>query len=169
MSQSEKMKKALLTYVVPKLTENGFCGEYPNYRRVVDDRIDIICFNPYPYGNAFYVDVSTVFPNRPEGKQNVNNLFFDGDFDNIVTGHCSDFYRLQGNFDDLFFYTDVYFCLLGGAYYIGVGENNKTFKPRFLDIRVQKSSPEIYKKVCDKINKQMSKAYKWWQKKSRKI
>ena len=160
MSQSEKMKRALLEHVIPGLKANGFCGEHPNYRRVVGDRIDIICFNTCKYENAFYVDISTVFPDRPKEKQNVHR-FFDGDFDNVTTGDCRDMYRLSGNFGDQFFYTDVYFCW---GYYLGVSENNKTFKPIFPDFRVQKATADIYKKVCDKVNKGMRKAYKWWDK-----
>lgn len=167
MGQFDKMKKALLEYVIPNLKDNGFCGEYPHYRRVHDDRIDIISFNTYKYGNAFYVDISTVFPNRPSGRQNVNR-FFGGDFDNIVTGDCCKIYRLKGNFEHLFYYTDVYLSFLGSPY-LAVSESKaKTFKRGFFDIRVQKSSPEIYKRVCDKVNKQMQKAYKWWNKMGKK-
>ena len=166
MSQSEKMKKALLEYVVPVLKENGFCGEHPNYRRVYDDRIDIICFHPNPYGNAFYVDISTVYPNRPKEKQNVDYRTFDGNFDNVVTGDCFKMYRLKGNFDSMFFYTDVYFCW---AFYMGVSDKKaETYKKGLFDIRVQKAGPDIYKKICDKVNKQMSKAYKWLDKMSKK-
>lgn len=168
MSQSEKMKNALLKYVVPDLKENGFCGEYPNYRRIYDDRIDIISFHPYKYGNAFYVDISTVFPNRPTGKQNINRDF-DGDLENIVTGNCSKIYRLRGNFERKFFYTDVYLSFWGSPYLAVSEKKAETFKRGVFDIRVQKSSPDIYRKVCDKVNKQMRKAYKWWNKMSKKL
>ncbi len=127
----------------------------------------MISFHPYKYGNAFYVDISTVFPNRPNGKQNVSP-FFDGDFDNVMTGDCSKIYRLHGNFDGAFFYTDVYLSFLGSPYFAVSEEKAKTFKRGFFDIRVQKSSSVIYKKVCDKVNKQMKKAYKWWNKMSKK-
>ena len=165
MSQSQKMKQALLANVVPNLMHHGFCGEYPHFRRVHSDRIDIVSFAPYKYGNAFYVDASTVY--LRDTKNNTSNRF-DGNFDTVTTSDCIKIFRLKGNFDDKFFYTDVYFCLLTGAYYIGVSENNKNFKPRFLDIRVQKANCDIYTKVCDKVNKQMVKAYKWFDKMGKK-
>lgn len=158
------MKKAVKERVIPGLAANGFCGEYPYYRRTVGDRIDIICFYPYKYGNAFIVEISTVFPNRPKGEQNVAQ-FFDGDFDNVLTERCVKTYRLKGNFDRMFFFTDVYFCW---GFYMGVSENNKTFKPIFPDFRVQKATPDIYNKICDKLNKQLKKAYKWWDRMSKK-
>lgn len=164
------MKKALLQYVVPGLKENGFVGEHPNYRRFRDGRIDVICFHPYPYGNAFYADISTVYPDRPKEEQNVSylNCFgFDGDFDNVMTGHCRKIYRLKGNFDGMFFYTDVYFSLVG-AFFMGVSDKKaENYKKSFFEIRVQKAGPDIYQKVCDKVNKQLNKAYKWWDKMSR--
>ena len=165
MSQSQKMKQAITANVVPNLTQAGFCGEYPHFRRVYSDRIDIVSFAPYKYGNAFYVDISTAYL---RDKNNNLTKHFDGNFDTITTSDCSKIYRLKGNFGDKFFYTDVYFCLLTGAYYIGVGENNKNFKPRFLDIRVQKANSDIYKRVCDKVNKEMIKAYKWFDKMTRR-
>ena len=165
MSQSKKMKQAILANVVPNLTQAGFCGEYPHFRRVHADRIDIVSFAPYKYGNAFYVDTSTVF--LRDKNNNLSNRF-DGNYDKITTSDCIKIFRLKGNFGDKFFYTDVYFCLLTGAYYLGVSENNKSFKPRFLDIRVQKANPNIYEKVCDKVNRQMLKAYKWFDKMNRR-
>ena len=165
MSQSQQMKQALIASVVPNLTQQGFCGVYPHFRRVHADRIDIVSFASYKYGNAFYVDISTAY--LREKNSNISK-HFDGNFDTITTSDCIKTFRLKGNFDDKFFYTDVYFCLLTGAYYIGVGENNTSFKPRFLDIRVQKAKSDIYRKVCDKVNIQMKKAYKWFDKMSKK-
>ncbi len=162
MSQSADMKKALLKYVVPNLQDNGFVGEYPHYRRFYSDRIEIISFSAYKYGNAFYVDVSTAYLRE----DNNNHTGFNGNIDEIVTGNCNKIYRLKGNFDGLFFYTDVYFK---GGIYMGVSDKKaETYKKGFFDIRVQKADSDIYKKVCDRVNKQMNKAYKWWSKMSKK-
>ncbi|MCM1368084.1 MAG: DUF4304 domain-containing protein [Roseburia sp.] len=164
MSQSEKMNKALLTYVIPRLEENGFIGEYPNYRRAYEDRVEIISFHPWKYGNAFYVDISTAY--LRDSNNNLHN-FTDRDINTVTTSDCNKIYRLKGNFDRKFFYTDVYLC--PGAIFLGVSEKKaETYKRGFFDIRVQKSSPEIYIKVCDKINKQIKKAYKWWNKMSKR-
>ncbi len=162
MSQSTEMKKALLKYVVPHLQENGFGGEYPNYRRAYSDRIDIISFTTYKYGNAFYVDISTAYLRD----DNNNHTHFNGNYNEIVTGNCNKIYRLEGNFDHLFFYTDVYFSW---GLYLGVSDKKaETYKKGLFDIRVQKADQNIYKRVCNKVNKQMRKAYKWWNKMSKK-
>lgn len=162
MTQAQQMRKALLASVVPNILREGFTGEYPHFRRTFADRIEIISFAPYKYGNAFFVDISTAYLRA----QNTNtHSGFNGNFNTITTSDCRKIYRLKGNFDEKFFYTDVYFCW---AHYIGVGENNKSFKPMLWDIRVQKAGPDIYQKVCDKVNKQMQKAYKWFDKMSKR-
>ena len=44
MSQSQKMRKALDNFVIPNLIEKGFTGEYPHYKKVYDDRIELLVF-----------------------------------------------------------------------------------------------------------------------------
>ena len=66
MTQSQKIKKALEENVIPKLLADGFVGKYPNYRKVYPDRIELISFPKYKYGNAFYVLASIAYPNTPQ-------------------------------------------------------------------------------------------------------
>lgn len=71
MSQSTKMKKAIIQNVLPKLVENGFYGNYPNMYRKYEDRLEMICFGPYKYGNAIGIEASVVYINEDEENDNI--------------------------------------------------------------------------------------------------
>ena len=68
MTQSQKMRKALEEKVISKLLIDGFIGEYPDYRKVYPNRIELISFQKYKHGNAFYVLASVAYPNREKEK-----------------------------------------------------------------------------------------------------
>ena len=165
MTQSRKMQKALEENVISLLIADGFVGEYPNYRKIYQDRIELISFHKYKYGNAFYVLASVAYPNREKEKQNVDYNYFQGNFKELVADDCGGLrYYLKGNFGDLFYYTDVYWC--GGALgYMGISEEKaKTYKRRWYELRLQKADENIYQKVCDQVKKKLPKIYKWWAK-----
>ncbi len=164
MTQSQKMKKSLEENVISKLLVDGFVGKYPNYRKVYSDRIELISFPKYKYGNAFYVLASVAYPHNEKEKQNIDYHFFDGNFDNLSADDCRCKCFLKGNFGDLFYYTDVYWCG-GDLGCIGVSEEkSKTYKRKWYELRLQKADENIYKKVCDQVNKKLPKIYKWWAK-----
>lgn len=75
MSQSQKMQKALYEYVIPNLTAKGFIGKYPHYKKLYEDRIELLVFQTNNLGNSFTVEVSTVF--LPESKRDVANLLHE--------------------------------------------------------------------------------------------
>ena len=77
MTQSQKMRKALEEKVISKLLIDGFIGEYPDYRKVYSDRIELISFPKYKHGNAFYVLASVAYPNREKEKQNIDYNYFN--------------------------------------------------------------------------------------------
>ena len=165
MTQSQRMKKALEENVISRLVADGFIGKYPNYRKVYPDRIELISFPKYKYGNAFYIVASVAYPNKEEKeKQNIDYHFYDGNFDDLSADVCRDKYFLKGNFGDLFYYTDVYWC--GGALgCMGVSEEkSKNHKRKWYELQLQKADENIYKKVCDQVNKKLTKIYKWWAK-----
>lgn len=170
MTQSQKMKKALEENVISKLSADGFAGEYPDYRKDYPDRIELISFPKYKYGNAFYVLASVAYPNREKEKQNIDLHFFNGDLDGLTADHCIYRYFMKGNFRDCFYYTDVYrIQIFGGLMYEGVSETRaKTYKPKRFDKLVQKADENIYQRICDDINKKMPKVYKWWAKMSKR-
>ena len=170
MSQSQKMKKALEENVIPKLTADGFVGKYPDYRRICEDHIELISFPQYKYGNAFCVLASVAYPNAEKAKQNVNHHFFNGELSDLTADDCGDLrYYMKGNFGDRFYYTDVYLTYLCGLTVEGVSEEKaKTYKRKWYELRVQKADESVYQKVCDKVNRQLPKVYKWWAKMNKK-
>ena len=163
MSQSQKMRKALYKYVIPNLTEKGFVGEYPHYKKIYDDRIELLVFQTNKWGNSFTVEVSTVF--LPKSKRDSN--FGSGEFETIENATVWDTnlrYRLKGMFDGWFYYTDVYKQkIIGTTFYNAVSEKKaQNYIPEKNEVLVQKAGDEIYHKVCEEVNRQMPKAFKWW-------
>ena len=164
MTQAQKMNAALIREVIPRLLSDGFEGKFPHYRRVFPDRIELISFPKYKYGNAFHVQASVAFPNREKDEQNINHHFFSGNLETLIADDCRKQCRLASRFGECFYYTDVYIVqLFGGIIYMGVSENKmKSHKPKRFDIHVQKYDEGIYHRICDEINRKMPKIYKWW-------
>ncbi len=163
MSQSQKMRNALSEFVIPNLAEKGFVGEYPHYKRIYDDRIELLVFQTNKWGNSFTVEISTVF--FPERKRDSN--FCSSDFESIENATVWDTnlrYRLKGFYDGWFYYTDVYKQkIIGNTFYNAVSEKKaKDYIPAKNEMLVQKANNETYRKVCEEVNKQMVKAFKWW-------
>ncbi len=163
MSQSQKMRRALYKYVIPNLTEKGFVGDYPHYKKIYDNRIELLSFQTNNWGNSFTVEVSTIF--LPKSKRNSN--FCNGEFEPIENANVWDTnlrYRLKGMYDGWFYYTDVYKQkILAITYYNAVSEKKaKNYFPAKNEKLIQKANDEIYCKVCEEVNKQMVKAFKWW-------
>ena len=163
MSQSQKMRKALSKYVIPNLTEKGFFGEYPHYKKIYEDRIELLVFQTNKWGNSFTVEISTVF--LPQSKRDSN--FCSGDFEAIENATVWDTnlrYRLNGLYDGWFYYTDVYKQKINlMTFYNAISETKaKNYIPAKNEVLVQKADDNIYCKVCEEVNNQMSKAFKWW-------
>jgi len=57
----EKMNKALRTIVVPKLRKLGFVGQFPHFRRVRNDRAELLVFN----STALVAALSSSWPRSP--------------------------------------------------------------------------------------------------------
>lgn len=160
MSQSQKMRSALLKYVIPKLTESGFVGKYPHFRKIYDDRAELLTFQSNKWGNSFTVEVSTVF--RPEKSRESNFLGEDLDIETANVWDTAMRYRLKGMFDGWFYYTDVYKNILWGDYNAISETRSQDYVPLRWEKQVQKADADIYRKVCAEVNLQMEKAYKWW-------
>ena len=163
MSQSKKMQSALFKYVIPTLTTNGFIGKYPHYKKIYDDRIELLVFQTNKWGNSFTVEISTVF--LPERKRDSN--FFSGSFKTIESADVWDTnlrYRLKGMYDGWFYYTDLYSYKMGlTTFYNAVSENKaKEYVPKKNEVLVQKANDDIYRNVCDEVNSQLNSAFKWW-------
>lgn len=163
MSQSQKMRNALSKYVIPNLTAKGFIGEYPHYKRVYEDRIELMVFQTNTWGNSFTVGISTVF--LPGSNRESN--FCSHDFKPIDTATVWDTnlrYSLKGMYDGWFYYTDLYRQRSAGmTFYNAVSETKaKDYIPAKNEKLVQKADEDIYRKVCDEVNCQMKYAFQWW-------
>ncbi len=162
MSQAQKMKSALNKLVIPKLLEQGFEGEYPHYKKIYDDRIELLSFQTNKWGNSFTVEVSTVF--LPSSNRDSNVIGSEiPPIEELNVWNTNNRYRLDGTFDGWFYYTDVYQSTINPEFYNAVSETKaKTYVPQRYEKLVQKADDELYAKICAEVNKQMQDAYKWW-------
>lgn len=166
MSQSSKMNTALKELVIKPLLDVGFTGKFPHYRKIYDDRIELLSIQKNKWGNSFTIEISTVYPNRKGEKTNLTNM--QTNFDEVCVWEANKRYRLPGMFDGWFYYTDVYAKKIPflGKDYIAVSEAKKQdFCPAKGGYKqVQIADDSIYERICLEVNKQMKKAYKWWKK-----
>lgn len=170
MTQSSKMQAALVEHVIPKLVEQGFSGEYPNFRRVFDDRTELLGFLNHRYGGAFNVEVSVIFPKRPKEQSNYYTQDFEPP-DKATVFSTRKRYRLKGMFDGWFYYTDVYKSTrrLSSSQtydsYESVSEQrNHSFIPGQNQVLVQKADDDLYPQIAEEVNRQLEDAYAWWKK-----
>jgi hypothetical protein len=61
--QHNNMVKALQQIVVPRLRERGFRGSFPHFRRISDDKIDLLTFQFDNWGGGFVLEISKCPPN----------------------------------------------------------------------------------------------------------
>lgn len=163
MSQSQKMRRALSKYVIPNLTEKGFSGKYPHYKKIYEDRIELLVFETNSWGNSFTVEISTVF--LPQSKRDSN--FCSSDFETIENATVWDTdlrYRLRGLYNGWFYYTDVYKQKINSiTFYNAISEAKaQNYIPEKNEVLVQKADDTIYRKVCEEVNRQLCNAFKWW-------
>lgn len=163
MSQSQKMRKALSRYVIPNLTAKGFVGKYPHYKKIYDNRIELLAFDTYKYGNAFSVEISTIFLPESKRKSNCYTASFEK-LEDATAWSTINRYCLRGIYDGLFYYTDVYKQKIGSiTIYNAISETKaKNYTPCKNEKLIQKADEEIYHKVCEEVNRQLPNAFKWW-------
>ena len=167
MYQSTKMKKAIISNVLPKLNEKGFYGDYPTLYRKYEDRLEMICFSPAKYGNAIVIQAAVVYLNEDKDNDNIAYEWYkvDGkqvDLNTITTAYCHNVYALKGKYGDEFYYTDVYWHQ---GMIQGISEKRRdSFKKGLFTRKLQTADEHIYDKVCEEINSKMHKVYKWLEK-----
>lgn len=163
MSQSQKMRRALNKYVIPNLTATGFIGKYPHYKKIYSDRIELLVFQTNNWGNSFTVEISTVFLPERKRDSNCHIKNFDNTED-ITVWDTNLRYRLKGTYDGWLYYTDLYAQKIGSmTFYNAISEvKAKNYVPEKNEVLVQKADDNIYFKVCEEVNNQMTKAFKWW-------
>ena len=166
MANIQKMKSYLAKYVFPKLYEKGFTGKWPHFRRELGDCVELISFYTNKWGGAFSVYVSAIFPNS-ENKNYTIHKWMDITEDLLSAGDANRGYRLKGMYDGEFHYRDLYSKLIFGLgmVYLHAPENkSESFVPPKGYKFVRKFDDEAALAVCEEVNKQFEKAYKWLEK-----
>lgn len=170
MTQRKKMIKALNENVIPQLLNQGFTGKYPHYRRIFDDRIELLVFMTSKYGGAFNIEISSIFPNCDKELSNSFTQEFET-IDEVTVYSTNMRYRLEGMFDGWFYYSDVYksketlTAFKTFDCYESVSElKSLIFIPKDNQVLVQKADDFLYTEICNKVNLQMNEAYRWWSK-----
>ncbi len=170
MTQSKKMLESLMERVIPPLTEQGFVGEYPHYRRDLGDRIELLGFLDHKYGVGFNVEISVIFPKRPKDQSNYIMHDFESP-EKATVFSTRKRYRLPGLFDGWFYFTDVYKTTKQVSKthtlesYEPISEQrSKSFIPGVNQTQVQAADDGLYSLVADEVNRQLEDAHVWWKK-----
>lgn len=146
------------------LAEQGFIGKYPNFRRKLDDCIELISFQTNKYGGSFTIEVSAVFPNAKSKNYQLYEGITEDTFGVEATNHR---YRLPGMFDGWFYYRDVYrkrTLFFGNIYYDVPEKEADSFIPQKGYKLVQKFDKKTAAQICNEINRQLEIANKWLKK-----
>ena len=161
MTNRQIMLNALKKYTFPVLMAQGFTGKYPNFRRKLDNCIELISFFTNKWGGSFTIEVSAVFPNSENKNYTLYNGVTEETFGVEATNRQ---YRLPGMFDGWFYYRDIY-CkrslFLGKIYYDVPEKESEDFIPSKGYRLVQKFNEDTAAQICKEINKQFEKANKW--------
>lgn len=56
-SEKKRMISVLNTIVVPEIRKRGFKGSFPHFRKISEDKIDLITFQFDRYGGGFVIEV----------------------------------------------------------------------------------------------------------------
>ena len=161
MANREIMLSSLKKHTFPLLKEQGFTGKYPNFRRKLDNCIELISFQTNKGAGSFTIEVSAAFP----GSADPNFTLYEGvTEDTFGVEATNKRYRLPGMYDGWFYYRDVY-CkrtLFFGKIYYDVSEKESAdFIPSKGYRLVQKFNEDTAVQICKEINKQLEKANKW--------
>ena len=163
MTNRELMKNHILSNVVSRLLENDFTGKYPHFRRVDRDCIELITFQTNKWGSSFTVEVSAIFPHAKDSNCALESI----DIEKVTVWNTNNRYRLKGMYDGWFYYQDLYAKrIIGfGKDYLAVSEKKKEdfVVPKGYKL-VQEFNEETAKNICNVVNIQLEKAYKWLEK-----
>ena len=166
MANRQIMLKALKKYTFPVLMEQGFTGKHPNFRRKLDNCIELITFQTNKWGGSFTIEVSAVFP---ESEQK-NYTLYEGVTEETLGVEATNYrYRLPGMFDGWFYYRDVYFYKMRIGFfgrknitYVDIPEkDSESFVPPQGYDLIQKFDENAAAEICNEINRQFEKAYAW--------
>ena len=177
------MRKALNKIVIPKLSQAGFEGKYPHFRRNRENVIDMIAFVPCKWGNGFEVGGTVVFPREKPDRQNILRAtkpideklhpewkaFDERGIDemNLYDTKMRNGLRGMGmKRDSAFYYSDVYRQFdptLCSFVYTAVGEKQaETFMPKPGMKLVQKADEELPTRVAEEVSRQLDELFSWF-------
>ena len=161
MTNRDIMRSALKKHTITVLSQYGFSGKYPHYRRENDYCVDLVSFQTNKYGGSFSVEVSAVFPDS----ENANYCSYDKKSrETFMIDGTNERYRLPGMFDGWFYYQDVYLkrSLLFGKIYYPVREKEVlTFvAPKGYHL-VHKFDEMTAIQMCEEVNRQLVKGFEW--------
>ncbi|MGG1680251.1 DUF4304 domain-containing protein [Neobacillus sp. NRS-1170] len=60
--EKDNMVSSLKKIVIPILRENGFKGSFPHFRRIKENKIDLLTFQFDRYGGGFVIEVAVCPP-----------------------------------------------------------------------------------------------------------
>ena len=178
MGSSVEMKKALNQTVIPALRREGFTGRYPHFRRILDDRIELLSFQTNKWGGSFRVEASAVFPDAEgkltnfltAGQNGMRYRLNETEYDTVSVWNTSFRYTFPGMFDGWFYYVDVYRCFdtsFKRFCFRAADGRAGAERPRGLFVRhVWKDDETVYQRVCAEVERQLSGAYVWWTERS---
>ena len=163
MTNIQLMRKCLETKVIQPLIAQGYIGKYPHFKREKGNCIELITFQTNKHGGAFTVEISAVFPDN----ENKNYVLYDGkEIKDLNVWDTNIRYRLKGMYDGWFYYRDLYskYIFGFGKDYIDISENNTPESVPAGYKLVQKFDENTANQICQEVNKQLTKAFKWLQK-----
>ena len=161
MANREIMLSALKKNTFPLLKEQGFIGKYPNFRRKLDNCIELVSFQANKRGGSFTIEVSAVFP----GSADPNYTLYEGvTEDTFGVEATNKRYRLPGMYDGWFYFRDIYrkrTLFFGNIYYDVPESHTADFVPTKGYKLVTKFDENTAAQICVEINKQLDAAYRW--------
>ena len=164
MKNRDIMLATLKEHVLPGLSERGFAGKYPHYRRVNGNCIELISFLTNKYGGAFTVEASVAFPNNTYKNYKLYENMTEATLNVTATNSR---YRLPGMQDGWFYYFDIYrkrTLLFGNVYHAVSEKQSEAFEPTKGYKLYQKFNEQTALHICDEVNLQLKKAFLWMEK-----
>ncbi len=164
MTNKEMMRAALRKFTIPQLREHGFTGTYPHFRREKADCIELLSFQTNAWGGSFTVEVSAVFPGRPDTNY---PLASDKTPDTLTVFDTNHRHRLPGMYNRWFHYQDLYRrrFLPWRAEYMAVPEKEaEGFVPSRGFRLFRKFDTTQAEQVCREVNRQLEDAWLWLEK-----
>jgi hypothetical protein len=74
MNEREQMIRELKNSVIPVLKKNGFKGSFPHFRRINEDKVNLITFQFDKWGGGFCIEITN---GNPDGFKDVFGNFIE--------------------------------------------------------------------------------------------